>query len=175
MGSSPNLACPRYNAVVYNLKQKMYLIGGSLNEKERVSIIEMFTEESGKWEKMKVELKIPLDSSALSLGNMRGSVHLVAGRDEKEITDKIWDFDAEQGDMWEFGSLKEPKCGHKLFEFERGKVCIFGGEKHIIELFDMREGKHIEEGLSDEIEKVIRQIVSKTPDANFTLRTFSLD
>lgn len=47
--------------------------------------------------------------------------------------------------MWEFGFLKEKKFGCKMFEYERLKICVFGGgHDHMAELFDLREGKQIE-------------------------------
>jgi hypothetical protein len=173
---APSLDQPRYNAIIYNQKQKMYLIGGSSDEKTRISTIEIYNEEISKWEKAKVELKIPLESSALCLGNMKGSVHIVGGKDEKdELTDKIWDFDTEQGDMWESGNLKEAKHGHKIFEFEKAKVCIFGGEKHLVEFFDMREGKQIEDDFAQEIEKAIKNLLSKDVAPDLKLKRYSLD
>lgn len=134
----------RCSAMAFQLKNKLYVLGGYKGEKERWVTSEVYNPEKNVWSILKAELKVPLEGSSLVMSNRMGGVFLLGGRTTNGDTDKIWEFDVEQGDMWESGKLKEAKSLNKFYEFQERKVLILGGEKNLIEVFDLTEGKEIE-------------------------------
>jgi len=134
----------RCSAMAFQLKNKVYVLGGYKGEKERWITSEVYNPEKNVWSILKAELKVPLEGSSLVMSNRTGGVFLLGGRTTNGDTDKIWEFDVEQGDMWESGKLKEAKSLNKFYEFQERKVLILGGEKYLIEVFDLTEGKEIE-------------------------------
>jgi len=163
---------PRCSAMTFQLKNRIYVLGGYKGNTQRWAEIEVYYPEKNTWDLWKTQLKVALEGSSIVVANRRGGIFLLGGRTDDGDTDKVWDFDVEQGDMWEVGNLKEAKSLNKVYEFNERKAFILGGEKYMTEFFDLTESKPIpEDAFSTDINKQLGKIVSKgRPSENKLLR-----
>jgi len=164
----------RFSSMAFQLRSKLYVLGGYKGDSLRWSDIEVYTPENNTWTILKVSLKIALEGSSLLMANRTGGIFLLGGRTDEGDTSKIWDFDVEQGDMWEIGNLKESKSLTKIYEFNEKKVFIMGGDKYMTELFDLTEGKSIESRLGNEISENLNGIVGRGRNVDNKLLRFGL-
>jgi len=170
-----SLKYPRCSAMAFHLKNRIYMLGGYKGESERWAGIEIYYPEKNVWDSWKIELKVALEGSSLVMANRRGGIFLLGGRTDDGDTDKIWDFDVEQGDMWEVGNLKEPKSLNKVFEFQERKAFILGGEKYMTEFFDLTESKVIQETeFSNQINESLKYMLQRGKPNNTKIIRFGL-
>lgn len=55
----------------------------------------MFSEDAGSWTTMKIELKIGLSGACFCPGTRKSIIYLIGGKQDRGITDSIYDFDIE--------------------------------------------------------------------------------
>ena len=79
--------------------------------------------------------------------------------------------------MWDFGYLKEKKYAPKMFEYEKLKICVFGGgHDHLAEFFDLREGKQVDDDeFVIEVRNHLEKMLAKSNSNDRSLKAFGLD
>ena len=163
-----NLNEARCSAMVFEYKGQLLVAGGYAGDKVRCTSIERYNEEKNIWELVNVELKVGLETIPPTISGLegscvipsesKGSYYFIGGRTDINDSSKVWELNLKGGTLQEIGNLEDSKSLHKIYEYDKGKICVFGGENRIVEFYDIKAGITNELDFANQIEEAINKM-----------------
>ena len=158
----------RCSAMVFEYKGQLLVAGGYAGDKVRCTSIERYSEQNNIWELVNAELKVGLETIPPTISGLEGSCvipsqnkecyYFIGGRTDINDSSKIWELNLKVGNLKEIGNLEDSKSLHKVWEYDKGKICIFGGENRIVEFYDIETGLTNQQDFANQIEVAINKI-----------------
>jgi len=164
----------RCSATAFVMNSKLYVFGGYKGNHQRWSNIEVYNDKNNSWETLMYDPQIRLEGSAAYVGTYPNTVFLVGGRSDEGDIDDVYQLSLEKNEIKAVSNLKEKKSMPKLFEYDAGKIFVFGGGEQVVEFLAFVQDKEDHDHYVKELDAIISKMLLKGHNMDRKLLRFGL-
>lgn len=156
----PSLNHPRCSGMSFVLGDQIVIVGGYKGNCERWENAEILDEAKGVWNVVELP-NFPGIEGAGVLRDPRDhkSLLIFEGRTSEAESQKIWKITDELKFQEIPGQLKDTRSLAKVCAVDNKTVCLLGGEKMLVEFFDLEKGESANNEFAGQIENAITKAI----------------
>lgn len=168
----PNLNHGRCSGMSFVFGDKVVVMGGFRGEYERWGNAEVLDEALGRWQVVNVFGLPPLEGAGVLRDPIdKTSILIFQGVTNEYDAQKVWKMSHDFKFQELKGSIKEKRHFAKVCAVDGGVVCLLGGERLLVEFFDLQKGDDVQNDFSMEIESALTKMLSIEGQADKSLKS----